>query len=160
MFFHRAAAPVYPHQHLGPLQHGRLETVEEVAVVASQHGDPSEIQGNGRAAAALSAYGDFVINHAMQEYAPGRACHPYDYVFDGSDASYPDINNWALVMADGLAYAYKYTGHARFLDAAARFYATGTIDPRWEGDPPVYIDTKGLVNALNWGLVYMNQSAR
>ncbi len=109
---------------------------------------------------ALEAYGDFVLDFATDIYRPGRACHPYDVVFDGSDPSYPDINNWALVMADGLAYAYKHTGQTRFLDTAAMYYATGTIDPQWEGDPPVYIDTKGLVNALNWGLVYMNQAAK
>ena len=79
-------------------------------------------------------------------------------MLDGSDPSYLDINNWALVMADALAYAYKYSRAQRFFDAAAKFYATGTIDPQWQDDPPVYIDTKGLANACSWGLVYMNQS--
>ncbi len=108
---------------------------------------------------ALQSYGDFVIKFAMNEYEPGRAAHPYDYVFDGSDPSYLDINNWSLAMADALSYVYKYnSNYLRFLNAAAKFYATGTIDPVWQGDPPVYISTKDLTNHCNWGLVYMNQS--
>ncbi|MBN2432625.1 MAG: hypothetical protein JXQ27_14210 [Acidobacteria bacterium] len=107
----------------------------------------------------LTAGADFVIQHAMVEYRPGRAAVPYDVVFDGSDPSYLDINNWALTMADALAYAWKYSGHAPYLDAAGMFYATGTIDPVWEDDPPVYLGSKDLVNTCNWGLVYMNQLA-
>ena len=111
-------------------------------------------------AKALAAYADFVIKFAMTEYKPGRAAIPYDYVFDRSNKSYLDHNNWALVAADLLAYAYKYSGKKAYLDAAAKFYATGTIDPVWKDDPPVYLSTKDLVNACNWGLVYMNQSLR
>lgn len=111
---------------------------------------------------ALRAYGDFIIRYLMQEYpvGSGRAVHPYEYFFDGSDSSYLDVNNWTLVMADALAYIYKYTGEARFLDAAERFYQTGVTDAVFENDPPVYLATKDLVNALNWGLVYMNQANR
>lgn len=114
------------------------------------------------AAEALRAYGDFILRFLLQEYpaGSGRAAHPYQYTFDGSDSSYLDVNNWALVMADALAYAYKYTQETRFLDAAERFYRTGVIDPVFEGDPPVYQSTKDLVNALNWGMVYMNQAER
>ena len=109
---------------------------------------------------AMRAYGDFVINFVMQEYpaGSGRAVHPYDFVFDGSDPSYLDVNNWALAMADALAYVYKYTGESRFLDAAERFYRTGVTDGVFEDDPPVYMAAKDLVNALNWGLVFMNQT--
>ena len=63
-------------------------------------------------------------------------------------------------MADGLAYVYKYTGEKRFLDAAGKFYATGTIDPVWKDDPPVYMGTKDLANACNWGMVYMSQKMK
>ena len=111
-------------------------------------------------AGAVAAYADFVIKFAMTEYKPGRAAVPYDYIFDRSKKSYLDQNNWALVTADLLAYAYKYTGKKTYLATAAKFYATGTIDPVWKDDPPVYLGTKDLVNACNWGLVYMNQSLR
>ncbi|MCP4375917.1 MAG: hypothetical protein GY794_07060, partial [bacterium] len=59
---------------------------------------------------AVEAYANFVIKFAMTEYKPGRAAIPYDYVFDRSNKSYLDQNNWALATADLLAYAYKYTG--------------------------------------------------
>lgn len=110
---------------------------------------------------ALAAYGDFVINHLMEEYLPGRAAAIDSiWFFSPGYETYWEINNWALTMADVLAYAHKYSGEARFMTEAAKFYATGTIDPQWQGDPPVYIDTKGLVNSCNWGLVYMSQQAK
>ncbi|HOZ47791.1 MAG TPA: hypothetical protein PK468_14370, partial [Candidatus Hydrogenedentes bacterium] len=109
---------------------------------------------------ALVVFGDFIIDHDMTVYTPGRAAAQSSFwFFDPGWEVYLEINNWALTTADSLAYAYKYSGEARFMDAAAMFYATGTIDPQWEDDAPVYLDTKGLVNALNWGLVYMNQLA-
>lgn len=108
----------------------------------------------------LKAYSDFMLNYAMVEYEPGRAAHYYDHYFDGNPPEWVelDINSWALVAADALAYTYKYTGEKKYLDAAKKFYATGTIDPVWPGDPPVYLSTKDLVNPCNWGLVYMNQT--
>jgi hypothetical protein len=112
-------------------------------------------------AGAFATYGNFILNHFMTEYLPGRAASRDSYwFFDPGYATYLEINNWALLMADALAYAHKFTGQQRFLDAATKFYATGTIDPQWQDDPPVYIDTKGLVNSCNWGLVYMNRIAQ
>jgi len=111
---------------------------------------------------ALAAYADFLIYFPKEEYAPGRAAVWYDYYFDGiqwntgdRNYNYRDINNWALVAADALAYAWKYSGRSRYLNEAAKFYRTGMIDPVWLDDPPVYQATKDLVNSLNWGLVYM-----
>jgi len=109
-------------------------------------------------ATALLAYCDFTINYTMSDVGTDASATIYEYFFDGSDPSYLDHNNWALVMADAMAYTYKYSGAARFIQAAARLYNTGVTDPLWPGDPPVYIDTKSLVNSINWGLVYMNQT--
>ncbi len=111
------------------------------------------------AAAALVRYADFIVTFAMQEFKPGYAALPYDYYFDGNqrfnEGNYLDIDNWALVAADALAYAYKFSGDARFLAAAQKFYRTGSEYPLWENNPIVYYDTKGLVNSMTWGLVYM-----
>ena len=107
---------------------------------------------------ALAAYAGFLLDQAMTEYRPGRAALTHDIFFDGSDPSYLDVNNWALTVADALTYAARHSGEARFLTAAEMFYATGTIDPVWEDDPPVYLSSKDLVNALNWGLVYMQEA--
>ncbi len=112
--------------------------------------------------AALRAYCDFVLNWATEEYAPGKSCFWYDYYFDGvqwntgdREYNYRDINNWTLMMADALAYAWKYSGHSRYLREAEKYYRTGTVDIFWEGCPPVFAATKDLINSLNWGLVYM-----
>ncbi len=109
---------------------------------------------------ALVTYGDFFLEHNMVEYKPGfAATYNAFWFFDPGWEEYLEINNWALTTADVLTYAYRYSGEERFLEAAAMFYATGVTDPQWEDDPPVYIDAKGIVNALNWGLVYMHQTS-
>ncbi|HSA02560.1 MAG TPA: hypothetical protein P5055_17660, partial [Candidatus Paceibacterota bacterium] len=108
---------------------------------------------------ALTGYSDFILRHFSQEYRPGRmATWNAFYFYDPHEDPYLEINDWALVTADALAYASKYSGRTNYLEAAGKFYATGTIDQVWEDDPPVYMATKDLVNALNWGLVYMQQS--
>lgn len=111
------------------------------------------------AAQALTAYSDFILRHFTLEYRPGRmAAWNAFYFYDPHEDPYLEINSWALVMADVLAYAHKYSGRVNYLEAAAKFFATGTIDPVWEDDVPVYMATKDLVNTLNWGLVFMKIS--
>jgi len=65
------------------------------------------------------------------------------------------------VTADALAYAYKYSGQTNYLAAAAKFYATGSIDPAWEDDPPVYLTAKDLVKRAELGPgLYEHAAAR
>jgi hypothetical protein len=107
-------------------------------------------------APALGAYADALLRHFAVEYVPGRKANRSAlFFFDPPDEAYLEINNWALTAADMLAYAYTYTGRTNYLREAGMFFATGTIDPVWQDDPPVYLASKDLVNALNWGLVYM-----
>ncbi len=130
---------------------------------------------------ALQVYGDFIINHMTYDIPTWyrENCHegcPDEEVlqrYTGHKATisnicfnwpegceeYLEINDWALVTADALTYAYKYSGQQRFLDMAAKFYQTGTLDQAWIDDYPVYVASKDLVNSLNWGLVYMKQTA-
>ncbi len=108
---------------------------------------------------ALVVYAGFFLEHNMVEYRSGRAAtYNAFWFFDPGWGEYLEINNWALVTADALAYAYRYSGEERFFDAAVLFYETGITDPQWEDALPEYIDTKGLVNHLNWGLVYMYEA--
>ncbi|MBF0101893.1 MAG: hypothetical protein HQK77_13395 [Desulfobacterales bacterium] len=128
---------------------------------------------------ALQVYADFIINHMtydiptwFRQHCQGQDCPTEDVLqryaghiatidniwFTADYETYLETNDWALLMADVFAYAYTYTGQQRFLDTAAKLYETGTIDPVWLDDPPVYMSTKDLVNSLNWGLVYMNTS--
>jgi len=122
-----------------------------------------ELKDDLGAAKALDAYSAFMLKFLAKELRPGCMSVPHEYRFgrlDETGEDYLEINNWTLVMADMLAYAYKYTGKKEYLAAAGKFYKLGTEDPQWKGDAPVYIDTKGLVNHCNWGLVYMNQSRK
>jgi hypothetical protein len=117
-----------------------------------------DLQDDLGVGAALTAYADFLVKFAMREYTPGRAAMPSQVRLDRDHPDiYLEINNWSLLAADVLAYAAKYSGDPHYLDAADKFYQTGVIDPVWQDDPPVYLATKDLVNACNWGLVYMNQ---
>jgi hypothetical protein len=130
---------------------------------------------------ALQVYGDFIINRMTYDIPTWyrENCHegcPDEEVlqrYTGHKATisnicfnwpegceeYLEINDWALVAADVLTYAYKYSGQQRFIDMAAKFYETGTIDQVFLNDEAVYRATKDLVNSLNWGLVYMKQTA-
>ncbi len=112
-------------------------------------------------AQALTTYGDFILNHLVQEIpeAPGSYATIDSIWFTAPYETYLEVNNWALLMADTLAYAYKYSDRQQFLTMAAELYETGTENPVWLGSPPVYIASKDLANALSWGLVYMNQSS-
>ncbi len=126
---------------------------------------------------ALTAYGDFIITHLMKEIpAHMRENEPGNYPEETLDRyagrfatidsiwftapfeTYLEVNNWALLMADVLTYAYRHSKESRFLNAASQLYETGTTDTVWLDDPPVYIASKDLVNSLNWGLVYMNET--
>ena len=121
--------------------------------MVEEYGAPDDLG----VANALTTYADFILRHFMNEYQPGRAAawSAFYYCTPHEDP-YLEIDNWALTTADALAFAYKYSGRTNYLEAAAKFYATGTIDPVWLDDPPVYLASKDLVNALNWGLAYMN----
>ena len=129
-------------------------------------------------AAALADYGDFIIDHMLYEipswyrrHRPGEETEAVLATYEGHVAAidsiwftsayetYLEVNNWSLLLADVLAYAHKYNGTDRYLETAASLYATGTLDPVWINDPPVYMATKDLVNTLNWGLVYMNTTS-
>ena len=108
---------------------------------------------------ALTTYADFILRYFTSEYQPGRAAAwSAFYFYDPHEDPYLEIDDWALATADALAFAYKYSGRSSYLETAAKFYATGTIDPVWLDDPPVYLASKDLVNALNWGLAYMRIS--
>ncbi len=131
-----------------------------------------------KVAAALADYGDFIIDHLLydipswfRQNSPGEETETVLAQYEGHVATidsiwfttsyetYLEVNNWSLLLADVLAYAYKYSGTDRYLETAADLYTTGTLDPVWINDPPVYMATKDLVNALNWGLVYMNTAS-
>ncbi|OQX23347.1 MAG: hypothetical protein BWK80_26525 [Desulfobacteraceae bacterium IS3] len=113
-------------------------------------------------APALEMYGNFIMTHLMRESTdyPGKfGAIDSIWFMDNPYETSVEFNNWMLLLADALTYAYKYSGQQKFLEAATKFYTTGTVDQVWLDDPAVYAATKDLVNSLNWGLVYMKQTA-
>ena len=87
----------------------------------------------------------------------GRAAYPYEWWFDGrSDNNEPSVNNWLLLGADALAYAYLLTETPHYLDWAAQLFRTGTRDPFFEDDPLLYTETKQTVNSIVYGNVFLN----
>ena len=86
-----------------------------------------------------------------------RAAYPYEWWFDGrSDNNEPSVNNWLLLGADALAYAYLLTETPHYLDWAAQLFRTGTRDPFFEDDPLLYTETKQTVNSIVYGNVFLN----
>ncbi|MBI4775170.1 MAG: hypothetical protein HY788_13525 [Deltaproteobacteria bacterium] len=86
-----------------------------------------------------------------------RAAYPYMWWFDGrADNSEPSINNWLLLGADALAYAYLLTETPHYLDWAAQLFRTGIRDPFFEDDALLYTETKQTINSIVYGNVFLN----
>lgn len=94
-----------------------------------------------------------------------RAAYPYEWWFDGrsgnpedpwSDGNtVPSINNWLLLGADALAYAYHLSADEDYLNRAAALFRTGSHDPFYESDVNAYSSTKETVNSLTYGNVFL-----
>jgi hypothetical protein len=136
------------------------------------------ITDNLNVAASLAAFSDFITRHLINDiptwfrrYAPtevgeevlaqyqGHLATIDSIWFTAAYETYLEVNNWALLLADVLAYACKHTHTDQYMQTADQLYITGTLDPVWINDPPVYMATKDLANSCNWGLVYMNVKA-
>lgn len=72
----------------------------------------------------------------------------------------PSINNWLLLGADGMAYAYHTSGQAQYLDWATRLFRTGSRDPWFEGDPSIYSESKQTINGIAFGHTFLYRWAR
>lgn len=97
-----------------------------------------------------------------------RSAYPYDWWFDGrtdipgdeNDNRDPSINNWLLLGADAMAYAYHLGGGASYLDWAARLFRTGSRDPWFPDDPSIYSETKQTINSITFGHTLLYKWAR
>jgi hypothetical protein len=107
-------------------------------------------------------FADWIREYALIDLTPiasgRRAALPYEWWLDGRRANdEPSVNNWMLLAADSLAYAHRLTGKASYLEAAARFFRTGTHDPWFEGDANTYSATKETVNGITWGHTFLGE---
>ena len=134
------------------------------------------LQENGRAdlyggKETLLGLADWLHEYAWLPLGPlpagARAAYPYEWWFDGRRGdpndewsggnNIPSINNWLLLGADALAYAYHVSGDPQYLDWAAQLFRTGSHDPFYEGDTSLYTETKQAINSIAFGHVFLHQ---
>jgi hypothetical protein len=122
---------------------------------------------------AYLAYADWLRSYAWLELEPidtgRRAAYPYEWWFDGRQGdpsdewavgnNVPSINNWLLLGADAMAYAYHLSGEADYLDRAAALFRTGSHDPFFEGDANTYSATKETANSISYGHLFLYEWA-
>ncbi len=97
-----------------------------------------------------------------------RGAYPYEWWFDGrkglpgddDDNADASINNWLLLGADAMAYAYRLSGDADYMERAARLFRTGSRDPWYEGDANHYAESKEAINSIVYGHTFLNVWSR
>ncbi|MBN1883740.1 MAG: hypothetical protein JW885_16375 [Deltaproteobacteria bacterium] len=123
---------------------------------------------------AYLAYADWLVDYALLELVPldgtSRAAYPYEWWLDGrtgdpadewsSGNNVPSINNWLLLGADVMAYAYALGGDTKHRDAAGALFFTGSRDPWFEGDYSGYSESKQAVNGIAFGHLFLFVEAR
>ncbi len=117
-------------------------------------------------------YTDWLHTYAWLNLTPidtgSRAAYPYQWWFDGrtgipgddNDNEDPVINNWLLLGADAMAYAYRISGEDDYLEWAARLFRTGSRDPWFggdEGDANTYSATKETANSVSFGHIFLHE---
>jgi hypothetical protein len=115
------------------------------------------------------AYSNWLCTYPWIDLDPidsaSRGAYPYEWWFDnrtdisGEDNDNQDasINNWLLVGADALAYAYHLSGDEDYMKRAVSLFWTGTRDPWFEGDVNTYSSSKETANAVVWGQVFLQE---
>ena len=118
---------------------------------------------------AFLAYADWLVEYALLDLPStdgrSRAAYPYEWWLDGrtgdpadewsSGNNVPSINNWLLVGADALAYAYALSGDVKHRNAARALFFTGSRDPWFEGDYCGYSESKQTVNGITFGHLFL-----
>ncbi len=94
-----------------------------------------------------------------------RAAYPYEWWFDGRQGdpadewaegnNIPSINNWLLLGADAMAYAYRLSGNADYLALAEQLFRTGSRDPFYPDDANTYSTTKETINGITFGHTFL-----
>jgi len=118
------------------------------------------------------AYADWLHTYPWLGLTPidtgPRAAYPYEWWFDGrtgipgedNDNDDPSVNNWLLVAADAMAYAYQLSGEADYLEWGTRLFRTGTRDPWGEGDVNTYAQCKETANSVTFGHIFLHEWAQ
>lgn len=125
------------------------------------------------AGASYLAYADWLRTYAWLDLDPiengSRAAYPYEWWFDEREGdpndewsagnNVPSINNWLLVGADAMAYAYHLSGEADYLERAETLFRTGSHDPFFVDDLSMYTETKQTINSIVFGNIFLYEWA-
>jgi len=111
------------------------------------------------------AYADWLRTYPWLDLDPietgPRAAYPYEWWFDGRTVNdEASINNWLLLGADSMAYAYHLSGEDDYLARAAALFRTGSRDPWFEGDPNIYAECKETINSITFGHRFLYEWAQ
>ena len=126
------------------------------------------------AADAFLAYADWLRTYPWLDLDAAdtgpRAAYPYEWWFDGRQGdpsdewsagnNIPSVNNWLLLGADTMAYAYLLSGDADYLERATALFRTGSRDPWFEGDDNTYSSTKETANSITFGHIFLHTWAQ
>ena len=150
----------------------RLPTRRALAEYLEMRGEFALPDAHG-ASDSFLAYADWLRTYAWIDLDPidtgPRAAYPYEWWFDErqGDAAdewsvgnnVPSVNTWLLLGADAMAYAYRLSGEADYLERAAALFRAGSRDPWFEGDPNIYAESKETVNSITFGHLFLHEWA-
>ena len=141
-----------------------LRALAEYLEMRKEFGLPDTYNGAG----SFVTYADWLRTYPWLDLDPidtgPRAAYPYEWWFDGrtgvpgedNDNGDPSINNWLLLGADAMAYAFQISGEADYLERATRLFRTGSRDPWFEGDTNTYAQSKETVNSIAFGHLFLH----
>ncbi|MBN1286980.1 MAG: hypothetical protein JXB47_16390 [Anaerolineae bacterium] len=122
------------------------------------------------AAAYYMGYIDWLRDYALLQLEPidagPRAAYPYEWWFDGREGdindewavgnNIPSVNNWLLLGADAMAYAYRLSGDPQYMDIAESLFRAGARDPWFVDDPNAYSSSKETANSTIYGNIFLH----
>lgn len=118
-------------------------------------------------------YADWLREYAWIDLEPidsgARAAYPYEWWFDDRQGdindewaignNIPSVNNWLLLGADAMAYAFHLSQDTSYLDAAETLFRTGSRNPFFVGDFLTYTATKETANSITFGNIFLHEWA-
>jgi len=142
-----------------------LRALADYLEMRDEFGLPDETGAQGT----YLSYADWLRTYAWLDLEPTdtgpRAAYPYEWWLDGREGdvndewavgnNIPSVNNWLLLGADAMAYAYRLSGDADYLERGAALFRTGSRDPWFEGDEDTYSSTKETANSIVFGHTFL-----
>ncbi|MBN1428511.1 MAG: hypothetical protein JXB07_09000 [Anaerolineae bacterium] len=146
-----------------------LRSLADYIEVRDEFGLPDTVDARG----SYLAYAEWLHTYPWMELAAGldgpHAAYPYEWWLDmrqgdpndpeSTGNNIPSINNWLLVGADAMAYAYRLSGDDKYLAWADALFRTGSADPWFIDDPSIYSESKQTINSIVYGNTFLYEWA-